>query len=183
MPEILVLRHAKAIANEQHILMGSSLKMDSNLSELGIKMAHAKGAELRKAAFKPDRVYSSELARAKQTTEIILMELGLDLDITQLAALNERHFGQYEGRPTSFVIDAFDKYAPNPPSVEPTSEFIARVLDGFNKIKEEKVETILIVTHSNPLRVIEAAIFDPDGLQKFWKLGDPEYCQGFKYTT
>lgn len=181
MPEMLVLRHAKAKANEQGILMGSSLKMNSDLSKAGVSMAHAKGVKLRKASFRPDRVYYSELARAKQTAEIILQELGIAIDITPLAALNERDFGKYDGKPYKFVLEAFDKYPVDPPTVEPVNKFIARVLDGFNRIKSAASGTTLVVTHSNPVMVMQTAAFNPDMLERFWELGDPEYCEGFTY--
>lgn len=164
--------------------MGSSLKMNSELSDNGVAIAHAKGVKLREASFAPDKVYCSELKRARQTAEIILEELGLNLVITPLAALNERDFGQYAGKPYRFVLEAFEKYPDpvGPPTVEPVDIFINRVLQGFEQIKRETTGTTLVVSHSSPIMVMQTAAFKPDNLQRFWELGDPEYCEGFQYS-
>ena len=181
MPVIRVIRHSKAIANEQGILMGRSLKMNSNLSEEGIDIAHQKGRQLKASSFKPDKVYCSRLNRSIQTAEIILLELGLSLDLIKLADLDERDFGEYEGRPYKFVLEAFANYESDPPTVEPAKDLIVRVLKAFEHIKTEATNA-LVISHSSPVMVMQAAIFYPDKLDKFWELGGPKYCEGFNFS-
>jgi len=181
MPQILFLRHAQAVANEQGILMGSSLKVDSPLSDKGIETARRKGGELRKASFVPDKVFCSKLNRSKQTTDIILEELGVKTEIIQLAELNERDFGQYDGKPYNFVLEAFEQHGDNPPTIEPVDAFEKRVIKGFETIKQQTTKTTLVVSHSNPVMVIQTYVYKPENLQNFWEQGDPDYCEGFIY--
>jgi len=180
MPSLTVIRHSLALANEQGILMGA--KLDSPLSKKGIEVARAKGAALKAEGFLPDKVYTSKLARAKQTAEIILEELGAEVMIAELAALNERDFGEHDGKPYQSVLTAFDTYGDNPPTIEPVEHFVRRVVSAFEEIKSNTTGTTLVVTHSNPVMVMQRAIFDPESLRKFWELGDPAYCEGFVYN-
>lgn len=180
MKRIVIVRHSKAIANEQGILMGG--KLDSPLSENGIKLARDKGRALKAAGFNPDKVITSALMRAQQTAEIILDELGVDLPIETLAELNERDFGQYDNRPYKYVLEAFDTYEGDPPTVEPVDDFVARVLKGFETVKQKAGKVTLVVTHSNPEMVMQTAVQNPEKVATFWELGDPPYCEGFEFT-
>ena len=174
MSKILVIRHSKTKANEEGILMGVSFKMNSDLSKNGIEIAHTKGSALRRASFNPNKVYCSDLNRTKQTAEIILEELGLKLALTKLAGLNERDFGEHDDKPEqAFYLKG---------GIEAVKHFVERVIRSLNQIKAETTGTTLVVTHSNPLMVMQAALFQPDSLYKFWKLGDPNYCEGFEYS-
>jgi len=178
MAKLVVLRHSRAVANEQHILMGR--KLDSPLSEGGIALAHKKGKALRAQSFKPDKVYTSQLRRAVQTAQILLAEIGSDTEIIQLADLNERDFGQYDGRPYAAVLNAFATFGDNPPTIEPVTAFITRVSRVLARLKRS-TGTTLVITHSNPAMVMQAALFHPKKLQRFWDIGDPQYCEGFIY--
>jgi broad specificity phosphatase PhoE len=156
-------------------------KLDSPLSEKGIELAKQKGIALRAEGFRPNRVYTSSLLRAKQTARIILDEIGVDARVIELSDLNERDFGKHEGKPYKSVLDAFEKEGANPATVETVDIFVQRVLRAFEHIKDETTGTTLIVTHSNPEMVLQTAIENPDNILKFWELGDPHYCEGFAY--
>ncbi len=67
---------------------------DSPLTETGRLQALERGTELKDVHF--DAVYSSDLARAKHTAELIALERDLEVKTTEL--LRERNFGIYEGR-------------------------------------------------------------------------------------
>ena len=179
MAQLIVLRHSLAEANEQGILMGA--KLDSPLSEKGQEIARQKGKALRAEKFAPDRVYTSQLQRAKQTAEIIVNELGAQPMVIELEGLNERDFGIYDGKPYKYVLEALEKEGDNPETVEPADVFIRRVTAALDIIKNETTGTTLVITHSNPAMVMQTALFNPDNLQRFWELGDPPYCGGFTY--
>ena len=153
MSELAVIRHSLAKANEDGILMGA--KLNSPLSNNGIGLAQQKGESLKARGFRPNKVITSNLDRAEQTAAIILEVLGLSLEIIKMPELNERDFGIHDGKPYASVIEAFDK------------------------IKTEMTGTTLVVTHSNPVLVMQAAVFDPEKINKFWQLGDPHHCDGF----
>jgi probable phosphoglycerate mutase len=168
-----------AEANEQGILMGS--KLDSPLSEKGIELAKAKGDSLAGGKFTPDRVYTSQLLRARQTAETILDILGLTPSLIELSNLNERDFGIHDGQPYKSVLAAFEKYGENPPTIEPVNNFVNRVSQAWEQIKNETTATTMVVTHSNPEMVLQCLAFYPETVERFWELGDPSYCEGFVY--
>jgi broad specificity phosphatase PhoE len=181
MPSITVIRHSLAIANEQGILMGA--KLNSPLSEKGINVARAKGQTLKSKGFMPDKIFTSKLLRAKQTVKIIIQELGASVEIVELETLNERDFGEHDGKPYKFVLDAFDKYGENPPTIERVDHFVKRVVEALEQIKNETTGTTLVVSHSNPVMVMQMALFNPKKLSVFWELGDPAYCEGFEWQS
>lgn len=159
--------------------MGS--KIDSPLSVNGIALATAKGSKLKSEGFAPDRVYTSQLLRAKQTAENILGVIGTKSNTFELANLNERDFGIHDGKPYKSVLDAFEKYGENPPTIETVIDFVTRVRQAWRKICEETNNTTLVVTHSNPAMVLQCLALNTGTLEKFWELGDPAYCEGFVY--
>jgi broad specificity phosphatase PhoE len=180
MPSITVIRHSVAVANEQKILMGA--KFESPLSDKGREIARQKGAALKAAGFIPDRVYTSELTRARQTAEIILAELKAAPIITELLQLNERDFGEHDGKPYDSVLQAFATYGENPPTIETVEDFVARVSEAWEMIKADAGQCTLVVTHSNPEMVLQTLAFNPQNVNRFWELGDPTYCEGFEVT-
>lgn len=157
-------------------------KLDSPLSAAGIALAHAKGAALKAAGYTPTKVYSSQLLRAKQTLAIILEELGITLAAVELADLNERDFGVYDGKPYKYVLEALEKYGDTPPTFEPTEAFTQRVCRALDEIKQATDGTTLVVSHSNPVMVMQTVLEEPDRLAEFWYRGDPPYCEGFEHT-
>merc|ERR1712098_213575 len=71
---------------------------DANLSETGVKEAHAAGKALKDSGFKFDQAYTSVLTRANKTLEAILGEIGqADLPTEKTWRLNERHYGGLTG--------------------------------------------------------------------------------------
>ena len=180
MPILTVIRHSLTYANEQGLLMGS--RLNSPLSERGIELARAKAIALKAGGFTPERVYTSKLVRTRQTANTILEEQGINIDIIELEGLNERDFGKYDGRPIQELLDAFDKYGPNPPTVETVEHFVDRIVECLEQIKHESNVSTLVVIHNNTLNIMKAALFNPKILQTYWETDNPEYCEGFTYT-
>jgi broad specificity phosphatase PhoE len=180
MPQLTIMRHSLTVANEQGLLMGSVL--NSPLSQKGIDLARAKGLAMKKSGYKPDKVFSSQLIRTKETAEAILETLGIDLEVSELEWLNERDFGKYDGRPLQELLNGFDEHGPNPPTVETVDHFVDRIVRGLEELKKNTSQNILIVTHSNTINVMKAALLNPDKLSRFWETAIPEYCEGFTYN-
>lgn len=180
MPIITVLRHSLTVANEQGLLMGG--RLNSPLSEKGINLAHTKALSLKNSGFLPEKVYTSKLLRTKQTAETILQEIGSHIEIIELEELNERDFGDYDGKPLQELLSGFDKYGPNPPTVETVDHFIRRVVRCLEQIKNETQKTTLVVAHNNTVNVMKTALFDHKNLDRYWEIGDSEYCEGFTYN-
>jgi broad specificity phosphatase PhoE len=179
MSQILSLRHSKTIANAEGLMAGGLT--DSKLNSEGKALAHVKGAELRKLLFTPATIYCSTLVRTSQTAEIFLEELGIKREIKVDARLNERYFGKYDGQPFDHLMQAFEEYGPNPPTVEPVDTFLDRTRTVFDAIGAEDTGDVLIVTHVNVLAAIHCYLFEPKRLSEFWETYRADYCDGFTY--
>lgn len=180
MPQLNVIRHSLTIANEQGLLMGSIL--NSPLSEKGMALSRTKGLSLKASGYTPSKVYTSKLIRTKQTAETILDAIGSDISPVEQEWLNERDFGKYDGRPLQELLDGFDKYGPNPPTVETVEHFVERITKGLEHVQKESNGFTLIVTHSNVINVMKAILYNPGNVHKYWESDNPEYCEGFSHN-
>ena len=90
--ELLMVRHGQSTANAKGVWQG---QMEFPLSEEGRRQAALAGRALAREPF--DAVYSSPLARAFETAQIVAREAGFRGDVVPLAGLSERHGGVLEG--------------------------------------------------------------------------------------
>lgn len=122
--------------------------------------------------YKISKIYSSCLSRSYETAEIIRNGIKFKGDIKKICELNERNFGDWEGKSYNEILskygkDKMDKYLSDPlnfsiPNAETFEEFKDRVLRGLNFIlnenKEEindiKEHTIMVVAHGGTNRII-----------------------------
>ncbi len=95
-----IVRHGQTDGNVQMLLQG---QMDIPLNETGRQQAKKTADKLKNIKF--DLAFSSDLMRAKETTEIVALEHKLEVQTTQL--LRERHFGVNEGK-TYDALKTFD---------------------------------------------------------------------------
>ncbi len=180
MPQILLLRHSSTVASEAGLLAGG--KTDTPLSNNGEILARSKGKLLSQESFEPSEVFASTLSRTSQTAAIILNELNSILEVQKLPELDERSFGEYDGKPSDLLMSAFTELGPNPPTVENSADFIKRVMSGFENAKHLTTRTGLLIAHINVLAVIYSALFDKEHLDEFWTTYQARYCEGFLYT-
>lgn len=93
---LVLLRHGESTANAAGLFTGV---LDAPLSVRGIREAHAAAALLAEAGLTPQTVYSSELHRARQTTEILTEVLHARPEpFASDWRLNERNYGALTGR-------------------------------------------------------------------------------------
>ena len=86
------MRHGQSTANAEGVWQG---QLDYPLSEEGRRQAALAGRALARAPY--DAIYSSPLARAFETAEIIRRESGFPGDVVPVRGLTERHGGILEG--------------------------------------------------------------------------------------
>jgi len=86
---LCMVRHGETAWNAEGRVQG---QLDIPLSETGLIQASALAAVLADERF--DAIYSSDLARARQTAEPAARRLGLEVRLD--AALRERHYGMFE---------------------------------------------------------------------------------------
>jgi 2,3-bisphosphoglycerate-dependent phosphoglycerate mutase len=96
MLELYLIRHGKSTWNQTGRIQGQT---DVPLSDEGVKQAEALAKRLK--SWKFDRVYSSDLQRAKQTAETACPKAPITFD----ARLREIHLGDFQGRTWNEMTD------------------------------------------------------------------------------
>ena len=140
----LFLRHGETAHNRDGIIAGST---DVPLNETGLAQAEA-AAELLAGA-QIAAIWSSPLARARRTAEIVAARMGLPLRV--LPGLAERNWGAWEQQPYGVLVRDMV-----PPGGEGPGTFQSRVTDALAQIKPPF--PVLIVGHSGTARVLGALL-------------------------
>jgi 2,3-bisphosphoglycerate-dependent phosphoglycerate mutase len=95
MVKLVLVRHGESEWNLENKFTGWT---DVDLSENGVKEAHAAGELLKKDGYTFDEAFSSVLKRANKTMDIVLGELGEEnIEKHYSWRLNERHYGALQG--------------------------------------------------------------------------------------
>jgi broad specificity phosphatase PhoE len=154
--ELLLVRHGETDWNRDGRWQGHS---DTHLNDAGRRQAARLAGELDGI----DVIYSSDLARARETAEIVAQRLGLPVRVD--ARLRERSFGAWEGKTGPEIEAEFrDAHArwlagegPGADDAEAFGDFAARVR-GFlaDVLAAHPDETVLVVAHGGSIRVIHA---------------------------
>lgn len=111
------------------------------------------------------RVQSSDLARARETGEIVAARLGAPFAGVD-ARLRERSFGLFEG----LTRDECEAHHPDhwrrylddpeilPPGAEMRASVAARMLEGVDAIARAGDGPVLVVSHGSAIRALVAAV-------------------------
>ena len=103
MGKLVLVRHGQSQWNLENRFTGW---VDVPITPLGEEEAHRAGRELKGIHF--DLAFTSVLQRAQQTLKIILDELGQpDLPTEKDQALNERHYGDLQGKDKKAIRDQY----------------------------------------------------------------------------
>jgi alpha-ribazole phosphatase len=154
-----LVRHGATEWNASGRYQGQS---DVELSELGRRQARAIADRLRSDLF--DRIYASDLQRARETAETIA--LPRRLQVTTDARLREFHFGDWEGLTWPEITalhpdlnsrsDIVAAYAP--PGGETLADVIARWSSFQRDVLSERSGRVLVVTHAGMLHAAMRAM-------------------------
>jgi len=153
---LLLVRHGETDWNREGRWQGQS---DTPLNDVGREQAARLAAELDGV----DVVYSSDLARARETADILAARLELTVRIDR--RLRERSFGAWEGKTAPEIeVEFAAEHArwlagegPGADDAEPAADFAARVQAFVAEVLERHPdETVLIVAHGGSIRVIHA---------------------------
>src|SRR5205807_6477394 len=96
MTTLLLVRHGETDWNRDGRWQGHS---DTRLNERGREQARELAGQIDGV----DVIYSSDLARARETAEILAAELGIEVHVDQ--RLRERGFGAWEGLTSTEIED------------------------------------------------------------------------------
>ena len=105
--KLVLIRHGSSEWNEKNLFTGW---VDVKLSETGKKEAANAGKLLAESGIKPDILFTSRLSRAIQTANLALERADrLFIDVERSWRLNERHYGDLQGKNKA---DALEKFGP-----------------------------------------------------------------------
>lgn len=155
--KVYLVRHGK---DDDTVRGGWS---DHGLSPLGVQQVHALTEEMRQHPINIDRIYASDLQRAKETAEILANAFGYP--ITYLSEFREVNNGDLAGMQNALADQkypglywsalAFDECYPGGESPE---QFYNRVKTAWSDFKcrnlQESAKDTLLVTHGGVIEVI-----------------------------
>ena len=138
-----MVRHGEPRQHSDRIFLGQT---DVPLSDRGRLQAVAAGEELARLDCRPERVYSSDLLRARETAEIVSARLG-GVPIVDVAAFRELNMGDWDGELIENIRQRFpDEYNKRGndmlnyrvPGGENFNDLRGRVIREFNRILREE---------------------------------------------
>jgi probable phosphoglycerate mutase len=154
MPRILLARHGETSWNAAGRLQGHT---DIPLNDAGRAQARALAAQLRGHGIA--RVFTSDLARARETGEIVAAELGLPAPIVE-PELRERRFGIFEGLTRDEIIARYPESWSHwrqaiaaPEGGEPHADSVERITRALHRVWAELADTALVVSHGGVMRL------------------------------
>jgi probable phosphoglycerate mutase len=156
--EIVFVRHGESTANAEGIIQG---RFDYELSERGKEQAFKTARAL--AEFKPFRVYTSPLVRARETAQIINRPHNAELVV--LPDLVEYDLGGFEGLTFKEVLEKFPGLPEKlrqgvpfhhlAPGAETDEQVDKRVESALDEIIHSGLPRVILVSH---LGVLERTI-------------------------
>lgn len=184
---IYVVRHGQAELNVKHTI-GGTLEPNLLTSE-GRKQALKLAENLKNIQI--DKVYSSDLSRAKQTAEIIASKIALPVAINKL--LRERSWGSLQGKTFEEAKKIYPEAFKNEAEIEGQRAFKFRYVRDMESLGEavmrfkrfletitskQQGKTVLIVSHFD---IIVGYLVDL-GLGSYQKLMNANFNHAGYYT-
>ncbi len=165
--KIYLTRHGRSRANEDGIFAGVT---DTPLTELGWRQAIALGIYMKGAGITIDVAYCSQLSRAVETAEVLQSFCGVHA--VKRRALNERNFGELEGKAIS-TIQTFPEedllrtdgvtYVLRAEGMEFFEQLRNRVYGFLGFLKEHHAkDTVLLVCHGDVGKMLYACFYHLD---------------------
>lgn len=161
---LVLVRHGQSDWNLKNLFTGWK---DPDLTAQGVAEAKAAGEKLAKLGIKFDVAFTSVLARAQKTCQLILDGVGQsNLQTFKDQALNERDYGDLSGLNKDEARQRWGEeqvhiwrrsYDVQPPGGESLKDTVARVLPYFVQAILPRVmngERTLVAAHGNSLRAL-----------------------------
>ena len=161
--KILLIRHGKTVANEQHLYCGST---DLPLSEAGRRELAGKHLLPPESC----RYLSSGMLRANETLELLFGAVEYEI----APGFREVDFGRFElgsyeqlkEDPDYLAWITGDNMANTPPGGESGNAMTERVLAAFEEIAA-RGHNAVIVTHGGVIAAIMAALFPEENKNRY----------------
>ncbi len=154
-----LLRHGESLSNVKEVISSWPEQGHFPLTSKGEKDIKKAAQELKDKDI--DFIFSSDLLRTKQTAEIVSKETGIEVNYDK--RLREYSVGELNGKPLDEWRKVFkegdSKFEVAPPGGETYQDVKERVADLlYEKENKFSSKNILIISHQNPLTLIEAEI-------------------------
>jgi alpha-ribazole phosphatase len=167
---LILIRHGETDYSSARRYCGFS---DPPLNEEGIRQSRRLAARLRSTRI--DKVYASDLMRARQTAEIIFARGSIE----PAADWREMNFGLFEGLKYEQLLEKYPTlyrdWVGNPAGVKPPGgeglgDLRKRVQESVSAIVSQyQGENVAVVTHGGPIRVVLCDALQL-GLTAFWQM-------------
>jgi broad specificity phosphatase PhoE len=154
--QLVLIRHGESVGNAERRIQGQG---DYPLTDRGRKQSRRLAERL--AAFELAAVYSSPIARARETAEVIAARHGLS--VIPLPEVREYDFGEVAGLTYQDIVeryqDVVEAYRKGPdyprlPGEEGRDAFRQRVARTLWSLAEQHpAQTVAVVTHAGPIAV------------------------------
>ena len=153
MKRLYLLRHGQTEFNVKKLVQG---RCDSPLTDVGRQQAAMAAAWLKAHGVVPDKVISSPLGRAMDTTSLVATELlGQDAAVEPCEGIIERSYGTFEEGPhDALPTDVWDPGEDLVPyGGEGSQALQARMVNTLTTlISEPGIKTLLAVSHGSASR-------------------------------
>lgn len=156
MKDIYLIRHGRQCSKLCNV--------DVELDEVGRRQAELAGRRLQ--SYGVEKLYSSELLRARETAQIIGQSIHLDYEV--IPDIQEIHFGGFTGRTDEEIRVRYGKFReersqhqadlPYPDGGECGADVAARVMPQMLKLCGRPEKRLAIVTHGGVIRSVCAEI-------------------------
>lgn len=178
MTTLILMRHGETVPNTLQVYQGQG---DGELSKLGIQQA--KIAANYFSGVHIDHIYSSDLKRAADTSDIIAEKHGIN--VVRTHKLKERFYGDWEGLTFRQIQRKYGilykKWLVDPgkariPFAETLSGLQQRGVEAVDEIMaNHRNRTVLIVAHGGINRAILFHFMGLD-LNNFWRIRQNNCC-------
>lgn len=156
--------------------------VDVDLSEEGFRQADLTGAYIKDWGIQ--KLYSSDMIRARQTAETINKHLEVPYEV--VPAFRELDFGDMEGLmpdqmkiqyPDFFAEEAKEIKAIPYPGGESVDDVVARYMPALRSVASQPLEKVAVVTHGVAIKAVFSHILGMNtAMWKRWGRGDFENC-------
>lgn len=152
--KILLIRHGETTGDVEDRYGGS---YDDHLTQKGREQLQETAERL--TGTQVDKIYSSTLIRAKESSNIINEVLKAEIEL--LDGLRERNYGVLGGLTKAEAIEKFPEAvelhkdpANTDAGGESQKDFSERVLSTFSSITKGGYKAVAVVSHGGPIKVI-----------------------------
>ncbi|MBR5235962.1 MAG: histidine phosphatase family protein [Clostridia bacterium] len=161
MKTIILVRHGESETNTLKVFTG---QLDASLTDMGREQARLMAEAI--DVYKPDVVYTSPLERAVETAMAICNRHGCEL--IKNPSFCEIYAGKWQGitfdeiaakYPDTYKTWKEDISKAKPEGGESCQALYDRVTKGFRAVLDDAADTVCIVAHATPIRMMESYMY------------------------